>query len=33
MNYKNSGVNIQKGNDFVNKIQDICGTKVIGGFG
>mgnify|MGYP001213745725 FL=1 len=33
MNYKNSGVNIQKGNDFVNKIKDICGTKVIGGFG
>ena len=33
MNYKNSGVNIQKGNDFVNKIQDICDTKVIGGFG
>ena len=33
MNYKNSGVNIQKGDEFINRIQQICGTKVIGGFG
>ena len=33
MNYKNSGVNIQRGDEFINRIQQICGTKVIGGFG
>ena len=33
MNYENSGVNIQKGNDFVEKIKEVCGSKVIGGFG
>ena len=33
MNYENSGVNIQTGNKFVDRIKEICGTKVIGGFG
>ena len=33
MNYEKSGVNIQKGNDFVEKIKEVCGSKVIGGFG
>ena len=33
MNYENSGVNINKGNQFVETIQGICGDKVIGGFG
>mgnify|MGYP001186554214 CR=1 FL=1 len=33
MNYETSGVNIQKGNEFVEKIKEVCGSKVIGGFG
>jgi phosphoribosylformylglycinamidine cyclo-ligase len=33
MNYENSGVNINKGNQFVETIQEICGNKIIGGFG
>ena len=33
MNYENSGVNINKGNQFVETIQGICGNKIIGGFG
>ena len=33
MNYKDAGVNIERGDEFVNKIQQICGTKLIGGFG
>lgn len=33
MNYRNSGVNIKKGNNFVEEIKKICGTKIIGGFG
>ena len=33
MNYETSGVNIQKGNIFVEKIKEVCGSKVIGGFG
>ena len=33
MNYKDAGVNIERGAKFVNKIQQICGNNVIGGFG
>ena len=32
INYKNSGVDIDKGNDFINIIKDICKTDKIGGF-
>ena len=32
MNYKNSGVNVQKGNEFVKNIKEICKHTGIGGF-
>ena len=32
MNYKNSGVDIERGNDFVDVIKNICNHDKIGGF-
>lgn len=32
LNYKESGVDIDKGNDFVDIIKNICGNNKIGGF-
>ena len=32
LNYENSGVNINNGNNFVNIIRNITNNKEIGGF-
>ena len=32
MNYKNSGVDIERGNDFIDVIKNICKHDKIGGF-
>ena len=32
INYKNSGVNIERGNDFISIIKNVCNNGKIGGF-